>query len=183
MRGTRAIVQSLVAVAMCTGALHAQIDSAAPAGKSPAKPFAEFTFSSSAASTVRDSIVSLAKAQVGTRYVFGGTTPRGFDCSGLIKYIMAALNVDLPRTADQQSRVGSAVSKEVSRLRPGDLITFGSSKRVSHIGIYIGDGKYVHASTKAGRVIETRLTPTPLRGQKPWQGVRRILAFADSLTG
>lgn len=181
MRRTRAMLLSLVAVAMCTGAAHAQTDGPATVRKEPAKPFAEFTFASAA--SVRDSIVALARAQVGTRYVYGGTTPKGFDCSGLIKYIMAALNIDLPRTADQQSRVGSAITKDVTTLRPGDLITFGAGKRVSHIGIYIGEGKYVHASTGAGRVIETKLTPMPLRGQKPWKGVRRLLAYADSLGG
>ncbi|HEX5580979.1 MAG TPA: C40 family peptidase [Gemmatimonadaceae bacterium] len=130
---------------------------------------------------MRDSIVALARAQIGTRYVLGGTTPeRGFDCSGLIKYIAEALGMDVPRTADQQSRAGLAVEKDPKRLRPGDLLTFGNGKRVSHIGIYVGDGKYIHASTGSGKVIESRLDRPLYRGVKPWKGVRRLLADADS---
>jgi cell wall-associated NlpC family hydrolase len=133
-----------------------------------------------AAGSLRDSIVALARAQLGTRYVFGGTNPdRGFDCSGFIRYIAQALDLDVPRTANEQSRVGAAVAADPSRLRPGDLLTFGSGKRVSHIGIYVGDGKFVHASTVAGRVIESRLDRRG-RGVKPWQGVRRLFADADS---
>ena len=135
-----------------------------------------------AAGSLRDSIVALARAQVGTRYVLGGTTPaRGFDCSGLIRYVAQALRLDVPRTASEQSHVGAAVATDPSRLRPGDLLTFGSGKRVSHIGIYVGDGKFVHASTAAGRVVESRLDRKG-RGIKPWQGVRRLFADADSAT-
>jgi cell wall-associated NlpC family hydrolase len=138
------------------------------------------TVLAAAPSGLRDSIVALARAQVGTRYVFGGTNPdRGFDCSGLIRYLAQALKLDVPRTANEQSRVGAAVATELSRLRPGDLLTFGSGKRISHIGIYVGDGRFVHASTVAGRVIESRLDRKG-RGVKPWLGVRRLFADADS---
>lgn len=136
-------------------------------------------FSASAAA-LRDSVVALARAQVGTRYVLGGTTPKGFDCSGLIRFVMAKLNIDLPRTANQQARVGDEVPKSLDELRPGDLLTFGSSRNVSHIGIYIGDGKFVHASSVAGKVVERTFNPQ-LRGQKPWVGVRRMLSTADVL--
>src|SRR5437016_12597121 len=72
------------------------------------KPFEAFSHS---AHSLRDSIVSIAKAQLGTKYKHGGTTPaKGFDCSGLIKYVMTALNLDLPRTAKQQAIVGLAVN-------------------------------------------------------------------------
>jgi cell wall-associated NlpC family hydrolase len=133
--------------------------------------------------SLRDSIVALARAQLGTRYVFGGTTPeRGFDCSGLIRYVAQALRLDVPRTAREQSRVGDAVARDPSRLRPGDLLTFGTGARISHIGIYVGDGKFIHASTGAGRVVEARLDRKPGRGIKPWLGVRRLVADADSGT-
>lgn len=145
-----------------------------------AKPFARF---SSSAQRMRDSIVTLAKAQLGRRYRIGGTTPEGgFDCSGLVRYVMSALNVQLPRTAAQQATRGRAVVADTAQLRPGDLLAFGSSKRVSHIGIYIGDGRFIHASTTAGRVIESPVNRPPARRIKPLVGVRRVLADADTGT-
>jgi len=130
-----------------------------------------------------DSIVALAREQLGTRYVFGGASPRrGFDCSGLVKYIASVLHIDLPRTARLQARAGEAIAKDTAQLLPGDLVTFGRSSRITHIGIYVGNGRFIHASTKAGRVIETALIRRSARGIKPWQGVRRIaLADVDTL--
>ena len=177
------------ALFVVSGALHAQAPAAgqtertapSPAAAATPRRTAPLAAFSASANDLRDSIVALARAQVGRRYVFGGTTPeKGFDCSGLIRYITAALKVDVPRTAAQQSRVGLAVEKDTSRLRPGDLLTFGNGKKVDHIGIYVGDGKFVHASTKAGRVVESRLDRPRYKGVKPWQGVRRLFADADT---
>lgn len=136
---------------------------------------------SASASALRDSIVSMAKSQLGTRYVFGGTNPeRGFDCSGLIRYLARALQMDVPRTAAQQAKMGKAVATERKLLRPGDLLTFGPSKQPSHIGIYIGEGKYIHASTTAGKVIVADIDRKLFPGMKPWTGVRRLIGDADS---
>ena len=136
--------------------------------------------------SVRDSLVSIARAQVGTKYIRGGQSPeRGFDCSGLVRYVMAALQVNLPRTARQQATSGLAVGRDTTRLRPGDLLTFGKGKRgVSHIGIYVGNGRYVHASSVAGRVIESDLGRTSSPLVRAWRGVRRVVAGspADSAT-
>lgn len=143
------------------------------------KPFTEW---SESAHGLRDSLVSVARAQIGTRYVFGGTTPDGgFDCSGLIRYVMAALKVELPRTAAQQARTGDEVTPDPTRLRPGDLLTFSrrGSRRVSHIGIYVGEGRYVHASSVAGRVIESDLSRTGSPLIKAWRGARRLVAGTD----
>ena len=142
------------------------------------RPFALW---SESAQKLRDSLVSVARAQIGTRYVFGGTTPNGFDCSGLVRYVMAALRVELPRTAAQQARIGDEVSTDPGSLRPGDLLTFGHRGRggVSHIGIYVGQGRYVHASSVAGRVIESDLNRTGSPLIKAWRGVRRIVAGAE----
>jgi cell wall-associated NlpC family hydrolase len=139
------------------------------------------TLSESAAS-LRDSLVAFARAQLGKRYVRGGQSPeKGFDCSGLVKYVMAAFRLDLPRTARLQARTGVALGRDTTVLRPGDLLTFGRNKEgVSHIGIYIGDGHFIHASSVAGRVIESRVNRPPSKLIKPWKGSRRVLALDDS---
>ena len=146
--------------------------SAAPRGT---RPFAAW---STSAQDLRDSIlVSVARTTVGTKYVRGGgSVERGFDCSGLVQYVMTALRVSVPRTAAQQAGVGLALDRDVSRLRPGDLLTFGKDARgISHIGIYVGNGRYVHASSVAGRVIESELRRPSAPLVKAWRGTRRVL--------
>jgi cell wall-associated NlpC family hydrolase len=143
------------------------------------KPFARF---SASMESLRDSIiVSVVRNQIGTRYVMGGTSPKsGFDCSGLVRYVMSALHVSLPRTAAQQARAGLALGRDSTRLRPGDLLTFGRTRdgSVSHIGIYIGNGRYVHASSVAGRVIESPLDRPASPLIKKWHGSQRVVAGA-----
>ena len=149
--------------------------SAAPVMAQTAKPFEEM---SNSAQKLRDSIVLLARAQIGTRYKLGGTTPeKGFDCSGLVKFVMAALNLDVPRTSKQQAKVGLAIVRDTGHLLPGDLLTFGRGKKgaVSHVGIYVGDGRFVQASSAAGRVVETPLDRPPSPRIKVWRGARRVL--------
>jgi cell wall-associated NlpC family hydrolase len=147
-----------------------------------AKPFAVW---SDALHTLRDSLVAMARAQVGTRYVHGGELPdRGFDCSGLVRYVMATLRVDLPRTAAQQGHMGLAIGRDTSRLRPGDLLTFGKTKQgVSHIGIYVGQGRYVHASSVAGRVIESNIVRPYSPLIKRWHDTRRVIAETPADSG
>ena len=129
---------------------------------------------------LRDSIVHEALLHVGTRYRFGGTTPEGgFDCSGLVQYVFARFDLEPPRTAARQARLGAAVGRE--QLRPGDLLTFGVGDSVTHIGIYVGDRKYVHASSVAGRIIISPLDRGPSRLIQPMKGARRLLAISDPL--
>lgn len=132
---------------------------------------------------MRDSIVALARSQVGRRYLFGGTDPvRGFDCSGFTRYLMRALGVQIPRTAAEQAEAGREVPRDASSLRPGDLLTFGRNGRVTHVGVYIGDGKYIHASTVAGRIIESRLDRPQSSLVRAWYGVRRFLSGDSTAT-
>jgi len=141
------------------------------------KPFAALARTQLAG---RDSLVQLAKRQVGLRYRLGAVKPGlAFDCSGLVKWLMAALNLELPRTAAQQAKSGVAVPRDTAQLLPGDLLLFGRGRRVTHIGVYVGDGKYVHAANRRKGVIESDLTRV-----KPtwWRGARRVIlepAIAD----
>jgi cell wall-associated NlpC family hydrolase len=124
----------------------------------------------------QDSIVHLARQHLGRRYVFGGTSPtRGFDCSGFTQYLARAFNVNLPRTAAQQARAGREIPRDRSLLRPGDLLTFGRGGRVTHVGIYVGNGRYVHASSGAGRIVESDLDRPASSLVRAWMGVRRLL--------
>jgi cell wall-associated NlpC family hydrolase len=133
------------------------------------------------AGEMRDSLVALARAQIGTRYRYGGESPeRGFDCSGLIRYITSLLDLRLPRTAAQQAGAGARVPRDTSALLPGDLVTFGEG-RITHVGIYVGGNRFIHASTTAGRVIESPLIRPPAPRIQPWRGVRRLFAGDSEL--
>jgi cell wall-associated NlpC family hydrolase len=124
-----------------------------------------------------DSLVELARRQIGARYVYGGESPEdGFDCSGLVQYVLSRMDIDVPRTAARQAAAGSSLPRDTASLQPGDLVTFGKGSRASHVGIYVGDGYFVHASSVAGRVIESRLIRPPARRIKPWRGARRLVA-------
>src|SRR4051812_40078224 len=154
-----------VAAAMCAVPVSAKAQMAAP--------FAEF---SNSAITLRDSVVAIARAQVGRRYRTGGTTPDGgFDCSGLVKYVLDAIRVDVPRTSRAQSRVGAPIPRDTTQLRAGDLLMFGTANSgVSHVGIYVGNGRYIHASSVAGRVIESPLDRPPSALIRVFKTARRV---------
>lgn len=126
---------------------------------------------------IRDSIVRVAQSQIGVPYVLGGASPEfGFDCSGLVLWVMSQVALQTPRTARQQARLGMPV--ETERLRPGDLLTFGDRGDESHVGIYIGDGRFVHASSVARRVVVSRLDRPRYERVKPYAGARRVLVTA-----
>ncbi|WP_308555095.1 C40 family peptidase [uncultured Lactobacillus sp.] len=94
----------------------------------------------------REAVAELAKKQVGKRYVYGATGPSAFDCSGLTQYVYKnAANKSLPRTTYSQVNRGKRVS--MRHLKKGDLLFWGSSSAPYHVGIYVGNGQYVHAAT------------------------------------
>src|ERR1043165_1302392 len=137
-------------------------------------PFAPFSVS---AQMLRDSVVQIARNQLGTKYKRGGQSPdRGFHCSGPVPYVMSLFNFEVPRTARQQAGVGLTVVKDTLHLLPGDLLTFGKGTKgvVSHIGIYAGNGRYIHASSVAGRVIESPLDRPPSALIKAFKSARRV---------
>ena len=97
-------------------------------------------------------IIATAKQYIGVPYVWGGSTPSGFDCSGFVQYVFARHGITLPRTSRDQYSVGTWVSK--SNLQPGDLVFYNTSgSGVSHLGIYIGNGQFIHASSSKGVMI------------------------------
>lgn len=122
----------------------------------------------------RDSLVQLARNQVGLDYKLGAVAPgKAFDCSGLVQWVMAKFNFDLPRTSREQAKVGRPIPKDPAQLQVGDLLYFGKGRVVDHIGIYVGDGKYVHAANSRKGVVEANL-PTGRSATSWWKGVRRL---------
>ena len=101
------------------------------------------------ASKVSD-VIKTAKSDMGTPYVFGGTTPKGFDCSGYLQYVFQKQGISIPRTADEQYKLGLR-TKSTKELVPGDLVFFETyEKGASHCGIYLGKDEFIHASTSKG---------------------------------
>lgn len=115
-------------------------------------------------------MISTAMGFLGTPYVWGGTSPSGFDCSCFVQYIYATAGISVPRTADVQFDVGEPVS--IDSLRPGDAVFFSTYEPgPSHVGIYIGDGNFIHASSVCG------VTITPLHKEyyiNRYLGARRM---------
>ena len=101
-----------------------------------------------------NTIVSASMNYIGVPYVFGGTSPYGFDCSGYVQYVFAKAGISIPRTADVQYDFGTPIS--TTELVPGDLVFFETyTYGASHVGIYLGDGNFIHASSSQGVTINS----------------------------
>ncbi len=111
-----------------------------------------------------------AKDQLGKNYVLGASGPYAFDCSGFTSYVCKANGVCLPRTSIEQSRVGKKIAR--NELKAGDLIFFDTSTRrrgyVNHVGIYLGDNKFIHASSSKKKVIITSLDSSFYKSRFKW---------------
>ena len=94
--------------------------------------------------------VFTAMQMVGVPYRYGGSTPNGFDCSGLVQYAYGAAGVQLPRTAEQQYSATESLTLE--QARPGDLLFFRDGRRISHVALYLGQGRFVHAPNRGRNV-------------------------------
>ena len=103
-----------------------------------------------------EKVLLTAYSQLGARYQFGGTSPQaGFDCSGFTRWVYAQNGIKLPRSSSEQFRIGRPVAKE--DVKPGDLLIYKRyrNSKATHVGIYVGDGKYIHSPSKGKTVHET----------------------------
>jgi cell wall-associated NlpC family hydrolase len=115
---------------------------------------------------------------MGTPYRWGGTDANGFDCSGLIQYAYGQVGIVLPRTSRDQSRMGSGVDRQVDALRPGDILAFSSdgTSRVTHVGLYVGDGQFIHSSSTGVKLSSLLADDGDSRWwQQRWIAARRIV--------
>ena len=117
-------------------------------------------------------LIKIARSYLGTRYRFGGTSKRGIDCSGFTQKIMKKHGKKLPRTASQQASLGKHVQKK--HLKAGDLVFFKGTykKGISHVGLYLGNNKFIHASSGAKKVTITSINKKYY--QQHYAGARRI---------
>lgn len=114
-------------------------------------------------------VINTALKMKGVPYVFGGTTPYGFDCSGFVQYCFRAAGIELPRTCDVQILVGKPIKP--NELRRGDLVFFTTYEPgASHVGIYLGDGNFIHAG---GSSVKISPVFTDYYGSR-WYGACRI---------
>lgn len=117
------------------------------------------TLAQSALEYNKENMLLNAKRHLGEDYVWGGTKPGGFDCSGYMQYLYKKEGVSIPRTAYQQSKVGKKVSRFA--LQKGDLLFFLTDKSrnipITHVGMYIGNGKFIHAASKKQGIIISSL--------------------------
>lgn len=122
-------------------------------------------------SSGRSDVVSYSYKFLGKPYVWGASGPSSFDCSGFTAYVYNAFGVSLAHYTGSQFQVGQAVSKE--NLLPGDLVFFNTYGDISHVGIYIGGGQFIHASSGSGKVTISQLSGSYYTSR--YAGARRIL--------
>lgn len=137
------VAEEKVAAAARESARLAAMGYSSKESKKSASSSSSSTYTTPSASGKGASIVATAQKYLGVPYVWGGTSPKGFDCSGLVQYVCRQNGISLPRTAASQRNAGKYVSR--ADLQPGDLVFFKSGGRVSHVGIYIGGGNMIHA--------------------------------------
>jgi NlpC/P60 family protein len=131
--------------------------------------------------TLADSVIATASAAMGRPYEFGGTgeNGEGFDCSGLIQYAYGKHGISLPRRSTDQAREGKKVDRKLALLKPGDLLTFSNrGGKVTHVGLYTGDGRFIHSATRGVQV--STLSAEDPYGRwwyRRWVGVRRIVNY------
>ncbi len=132
-----------------------------------------------AKAAILNDVVRVAIEEMGQPYVWGGTGDGrgGFDCSGLIYYAYGRRGISVPRTSQGQSRAGTPIAPDIERLLPGDILTFAErGDSVTHVGLYVGEGRFIHSASRGVRL--SRLAEEDGDGRywlRRWVGVRRIV--------
>ena len=124
------------------------------------------------------SVVQTALDAMGTPYKWGGSSEGGYDCSGLIQYAFGEHGILLPRVSRDQARAGTLIDKDVAALRPGDILGFSIEGRgVSHVGLYVGDGTFIHSASSGGVKLSslTATDPESRWWRQRWIVARRVL--------
>jgi hypothetical protein len=157
--------------------VHLGRGSPQPSSASP--PAVQLPIEVQSPTTLADSIVATAAAAMGRPYEFGGTgeNGEGFDCSGLIQYAFSKHGIALPRVSTDQAREGTKVDRKAELLKPADLLTFSNrGGKVTHVGLYIGGGRFIHSATRGVQV--STLSAGDPYGRwwyTRWVGVRRMI--------
>ena len=168
-----------------SGSITGYVNSSYLTSKKPSTATSSSTSSNSSSSNTNSStstsnsaskVISYAKKLLGKPYVWGAQGPNGFDCSGFTYYVFKnSAGITLPRTSSAQSKYGKAVSK--SNLKPGDLLFFDTvgpnNGAVTHVGLYIGNGQFIHAASGQGKVVINNLNSSYY--VKAYVNARRVL--------
>jgi cell wall-associated NlpC family hydrolase len=177
-RGTRSVRARTFAAGLAAGLLFAPLAAADP-------PSARERASQASAVPANvwhgaQDLAIYALGLIGVDYKFGGTSPeRGLDCSGLVRYVFQQVTgVILPRTAQEISRLGQKIP--VAELMPGDLVFFNTRRlQFSHVGIYLGEGRFIHSPRQGGEVEIVTLSKD--YWQKHFDGARRLAGALPTL--
>ncbi len=143
-------------------------------GPSTARPIISGPGAGTAARDTKDArslMIDTAMTMLGQPYRYGGAAPGGFDCSGLVVYAAAGAGIQVPRTANEQRRLGESVSRR--ELEPGDLIFMHLARKELHVGIAIDRARFIHAPSTGGRVRIDSLAAAPYA--QGFIGARRFL--------
>ena len=148
-----------------------------PPSETETRRAAESGGASVSAAELLSGVIRTATDAMGTPYRWGGTGTDGFDCSGLIRYAYQQHGITLPRRSVDQAREGTAVTKSVDSLVPGDILTFSNQRgRITHVGLYVGESKFIHSASKGVQL--SVLSPDDVYGKwwyQRWVGARRIV--------
>jgi cell wall-associated NlpC family hydrolase len=125
-------------------------------------------------SDLASEVLEYAQKFVGVKYVYGGKSPKGFDCSGFTQYVFEHFDIMVPRSAAEYDGIGTKISR--SDIKPGDLVLLDRywNNELGHVGIYIGNDKIIHASSRKGKIVIASLSEyTKYSGAL--MGIRRVI--------